>query len=451
MLNAVFHVKQDAAGATSDAPKPSAAALAGAAVAAGRGAIFTNRFPVPAAAECEGVAPNAPQHECETPGGGAVSSFEPLTQPQTTEQEAVVPILQDGTIPTDAVNSGYADFTFETYIVGEANELAYNMARAVAEQPGTLNNLNPLFIWGPSGNGKSHLLLAIANYLWQHQPCMNVQYVPANAFVNQYIDDIRNKRLKGSDVLRSYRNVDVLLVDDVQAFQNKQESVTTFFDIFNELILAGKQIVLAADTPPDYLELDDRMRTRFGSGLVVDIKAPTYEMKRSILMSFYDRCRGRMDLCKNVEIPERLFDTIAELAPSSPRSIQGLVTSIMIKAQQNPSVLTVEGVKQAVKENFKTNDVPTVAAIIRAVCKTYGVTADDIKGKSRVKNISEARQVVMWMARQLTEESYDTIGAELGGRDHSTVYYGISTVEKRTLDDKAYLYKLERLKKEITG
>ncbi len=378
------------------------------------------------------------------------AEFTALAEPETVTQDAAVPILEDGAVPKAAVSSGYSDFSFDTYIVGESNTLAYSMARAVAEQPGSATNLNPLFIWGPSGNGKTHLLLSIANYLHEHQPGMNVQYVPSNAFVEQYVDEINNKKYRGNKVLEAYRTVDVLLVDDVQFFEAKQSSVTAFFDIFNQLIGAGKQIVLAADTPPDYLSLDDRMRTRFSSGVVIDIKAPTYEMKRAILLSYYERCRVRMNWC-NVEIPHNLFDTIAQLAPNNPRNMQGLVTSIMIKASNDPNVLSTEGIKATIGEMFKGTNVVTIADIIRKVCDAYDVKADDIKGKSRTKNISEARQVVMWMARQLTDESYENIGAELGGRDHSTVYYGISTIEKRSSEDKSFLFKLERLKKEILG
>lgn len=372
----------------------------------------------------------------------------PVAPSQPVEAEEVVPILDDGSMPASAVSSGFTDFNFDTYIVGEANSIAFNMARAVAEQPGSVPN--PLFIWGPSGNGKTHLLLSILNYIYAHQPNMRARYVPTNTFVEQYVDDIRNKKLKGSEVLREYRDIDVLLVDDVQFFEDKQESVSTFFDIFNQLILDGKQIVLAADVPPDYLSLDDRMRTRFGMGLVVDIKAPTYEMKRSILRSFYERCRERMAWC-GVEIPPKLFDVMAQLAPNSPRNMQGLVTSLMIKADTNPSILSPEGIKGAVSGLFKSTEVVSVPSIIKTVSDAYGVSIEDIKGKSRARSISEARQVVMWMARQLTDESYENIGAELGGRDHSTVYYGISTIEKRSLEDKSYSYKLERLKKEIVG
>lgn len=469
-------------------PSPSAAALAGAAVAAGRTGLFSSGTPrisrpIPAdgaaapamspepasAASPEPAAfpnppvssatpaPTAPSGAAAETTAGAGAQAEPnaaveftaITEPETVAQDAVVPILEDGTIPKAAVSSGYSDFSFDTYIVGESNNLAFSMAKAVAEQPGGTSNLNPLFIWGPSGNGKTHLLLSIVNYLRVHQPNMNVQYVPANAFVDQYIDDLRRKR-SGSEVLKDYRDVEVLLVDDVQFLENKQQSVTTFFDIFNQLISKGKQIVLAADTPPDYLNLDNRVRSRFGSGVVIDIKAPTYEMKRSILLSYYERCRQRMDWC-DVEIPPKLFDTITELAPNNPRSMQGLITSIIIKASDNPDVLTSEGIKKTISELFKSTEAVSIGSIIRKVCEAYDVTVEDVRGKSRTKTISEARQVVMWMARQLTDESYETIGTELGGRDHSTVYYSIGKVEERLTEDKSYLYKLDRLKKEIVG
>lgn len=474
--------------ATSSAPSPSAAALAGAAVAAGRTGLFSSGTPrisrpmpadgaaapamspepasavplEPAAFPNPPVSPATPAPAAPsgaaaetTVGAGAQAEpnaaveFTAITEPETVAQDAVVPILEDGTIPKAAVSSGYSDFSFDTYIVGESNNLAFSMAKAVAEQPGGTSNLNPLFIWGPSGNGKTHLLLSIVNYLRVHQPNMNVQYVPANAFVDQYIDDLRRKR-SGSEVLKDYRDVEVLLVDDVQFLENKQQSVTTFFDIFNQLISKGKQIVLAADTPPDYLNLDNRVRSRFGSGVVIDIKAPTYEMKRSILLSYYERCRQRMDWC-DVEIPPKLFDTITELAPNNPRSMQGLITSIIIKASDNPDVLTSEGIKKTISELFKSTEAVSIGSIIRKVCEAYDVTVEDVRGKSRTKTISEARQVVMWMARQLTDESYETIGTELGGRDHSTVYYSIGKVEERLTEDKSYLCKLDRLKKEIVG
>lgn len=364
------------------------------------------------------------------------------------DSDASVPILGDGVMPASVVSTRFTDFSFDTLIVGDANTIAYNMALSVAEQPGSVPN--PLFIWGPSGNGKTHLLLSILNYIDEHQHALTARYVASNTFIEQYVDDIRVKKLKGSEVLREYRDIDVLLVDDVQFFEDKQQSATSFFDIFNQLILDGKQIVLAADTPPDYLSLDDRMRTRFGMGLVVDIKAPNYEMKRAILKSFYERCKARTQWNK-VEIPDALFDVIAQAAPDNPRTMQGLIQSLIMRAGSDPAVLTPTGIKTVVNELFKSTEAVSMASIMRAVGDAYGVTVEDLQSKSRSRNVSEARHVVTWMARQLTDDSYESIGEALGGRDHSTVYYGIGKVNERIEKDKAYFYKLDRLRKEITG
>lgn len=423
-------------------PGLSPAQIAAREVAAQRAARDQAHPPTPTTMELEGHdQTTAPIIDTRTIAAPVAT---PLQEPATVED--VVPILDDGSMPAAAVNTGFTDFIFDTYIVGETNSIAYNMALAAAEQPGSVPN--PLFIWGPSGNGKTHLLLSILNYINAHQTSMNARYVPANTFVEQYIDDIRNKNLKGKEVLKEYRDIDVLLVDDVQFFENKGQSVTTFFDIFNQLIFDGKQIVLAADTPPDYLDFDARMRTRFGQGLVVDIKAPNYEMKRAILKSFYERFKARMAWCNTV-ITDDLFDIMAQIAPDIPRSMQGLITSLMTKGDSDPSILSPEGIKSTVRDLFKSTSVVTVSTVVKVVSEAYDVSIEDIKSGKRARAISEARQVAMWMARQLTGESYENIGAELGGRDHSTVYYGIGQIDKHLLEDKSYSYKLERLKKDI--
>lgn len=346
----------------------------------------------------------------------------------------------------DATPALHGDFTFDTYVVGEANEIAYKMARAVAEQPGSV--ANPLFIHGPSGYGKTHLLLSIVNYIETHtRGAYRTLYVDANTFVEQYVSEIHVHHTRGEDVMRRYREADVLLVDDVQMFANKQDTMSMFFDLFNRLIMQGKQIVCAADRAPDYLELDPRMRTRFGQGLVVDIKAPTYEMKWAILRSFYERSPLRA--ITNVDIPDDVFGILAQIGPDNPRVMQGLVTSLIPEAERDPGILTRDGLAAFVGKMHKATQVVDIALIARTVCDHFGVSLEALQSKARTKAISEARQVVMWMTRQLTNSTYEEIGTYLGNRDHATVSYGIATVEKRCAD-KGYSTMLSQIKKTIT-
>lgn len=359
-----------------------------------------------------------------------------------------IPVLEDGAEQKDEVKvqSG-TDFTFDTYIVGESNRIAYNLAKAVAEQPdGSL--FNPLFIWGPSGNGKTHLLLSIRDYIGCHQPQTQALYITANAFVTQFIDEIRNRKLRGNEVLRAYRDVDVLLVDDVQFFEDKQDSVTAFFDIFNEMMLSGgKQIVLAADRAPDYLRLDPRMRTRFGQGMVADIKAPTWEMKVSILKSFYERLRQRNGMT-GVTLTDKALELMADHCPDNPRQMAGLINNVMFNAEMDPSILTEDGLRGTIDAMFKQVAVINLDRIMDVVAKESGVTKEQMSSDSRVKQVKEARQLVMWLASQLTDEPYTSIGGALS-RDHSTVSHGIKKVNERRETDRAYMHMLEDLKNKV--
>lgn len=338
------------------------------------------------------------------------------------------------------------EFTFENFVVGEANRLAFKFTQDVAVQPGC--TANPLFIYGSSGYGKTHLLYAICNYIKMNQhDAYKVIYVPADTFVEQYVENVHNRNIHGEQVTKEYKEADILLVDDVQQFAGKQESMSTFFNIFNDLIRQGKQIVLAADVAPDYLNFDARMKTRFGQGLVVDIKTPTYEMKRSILKNLYMRSPLRADLKNN--IPDEVFDYIAELGPDNPRSMQGIITSLIPEATQNPAIFTYSGIQDFINKLHRASDSINITMIAKKICEHYAIDVATIQGKSRVKNVSEARQVVMWMSRQLTDLTYDEIGEFLGGRDHATVSYGINVVDKRCAD-KGYSYMLTQLKRSIT-
>lgn len=360
-----------------------------------------------------------------------------------------IPVLEEGTEQKDEVKAqSSTDFTFDTYVVGDSNVMAYRVARGVAEQPdGSL--FNPVFIWGPSGNGKTHLMLAIQAYITANQPRTRVEYISADMFLTRYIDEVHNQKLRGSAVLKDMNDIDVLLVDDVQEFKNQQqETVGALFNIFNSFMLAGnKQIVLAADRAPDYLDLDPRLKTRFSQGMVQDIKAPTWEMKLSILKSFYERYRARNGM-SSVRIDDAGFKEMAQRCPDNPRQMTGLINSIMFNAERDPSVLTPEGIAAFIDSQYNVASVITLDKIMAAVTKEYGVTLEQVTSRSRTAAIKEARQVYMWLASQLTDETYQSIG-DVVGLNHSTITHGIKVINEKRNADHTYARLLEDFKNRL--
>lgn len=433
----------------------SAAALAGKMATTGRPRIHSRilsgevPMPTPTARPVSTVQGQSqtPAHRYQPPvsttvenSANACAGSAPVTQP--------IPVLEEGVEQKDEVKAqSSSDFTFDTYVVGDSNQIAYRLAMNVAEQPdGSL--FNPLFIWGPSGNGKTHLLLAIQSYIALHQPRVRVQYVSAQMFINQYVEEVQVRKLRGNDVLRSMRNVDVLLLDDIQLFKQKMESVTALFEIFNNFILAGnKQIVLAADRAPDYLDLDPRLTTRFSQGMVADIQAPTWEMKLSILKSLYERYRARNGIA-GVRISDANFEVIAQHCPDNPRQMTGLVNSIMMRAEFDPNLLTPEGIRAYIDSQFNVETEISLDKIIDAVTKEYGVSYEQITSRSRTKDIKEARQVYMWLANQLTDETYQSIG-DVVGLNHATITHGIKVINEKRNADHGYARQLEDFKNRL--
>ena len=370
-----------------------------------------------------------------------VESSSNLSQP--------IPVLEDGPKQKDEVKAQTStDFTFDTYVVGDSNIMAYRVARSVAEQPdGSL--FNPVFIWGPSGNGKTHLLLAIQSYIMANQPRTRVEYISADMFITRYVDEVHVQKLRGHAVLKDMEDIDVLLVDDVQEFRNQQqETVGALFNIFNSFMLSGnKQIVLAADRAPDYLDLDPRLKTRFAQGMVQDIKAPTWEMKLSILKSFYERYRARNGMT-SVRISDEAFKVMAEYGPDSPRLMTGLINGIMFNAEHDPNVITPDGIREYIDSQYNVTTIISLDKIIEAVTREYGVTYEQVTSRSRTAAIKEARQVYMWLASQLTDETYQSIG-DVVGLNHSTITHGIKVINEKRNVDHTYARQLEDFKNRL--
>ncbi|MCI8405453.1 MAG: chromosomal replication initiator protein DnaA [Oscillospiraceae bacterium] len=314
------------------------------------------------------------------------------------------------------------EYTFDTFIVGPSNNFAYAACKAIAtQQPGSYN---PLFIYGPSGLGKTHLLMAISNEIQRIEPEKHVISVVSETFTNELIAAIQNKNVESFH--NKYRKADVLLMDDVQFIAGKESTQEEFFHTFNELYQVGKQIVLTSDRPPKEIKtLEDRLKSRFEWGLLTDISPPDFETRVAIL-------NRKADLLQ-FEIPPDVTEFIANRLKTNIRQLEGIVKKMRANYTLLGAVPTISMAQSLIKEILNDNQpVPvTVERIIEEVAKTYSITADDIRSQKRSSQVSTARQVAMYIVREVTQMSMAPIGEEFGGRDHSTVVYALKQVEKQ--------------------
>ncbi|MFA6981441.1 MAG: chromosomal replication initiator protein DnaA [Patescibacteria group bacterium] len=319
-------------------------------------------------------------------------------------------------------------FTFDNYIRGNNNQLAYSIAWAVATNPGT--TYNPVFFYSGVGLGKTHLIQAIGNKIIREKPNLKVVYTTGESFTNELIESIQSgRRGKGGftpDKFRKkYRDADVLLVDDIQFIVGREATQEEFFHTFNALHMAQKQIVITSDRPPrDFTNLEERVKSRFGSGITADMQPPDWDTRVAILRSKRDRDKDNM--------ANEVIDYIAQKVNTNIRELEGAYLQVLtyIKATGSPNNLdtAVQALGQTIREdNLKPVNLNQV---LNAVCNYYSVTGKDIKGKRRTRELVIPRQVAMYLIRVLTETPYMTIGEFLGGRDHTTVLYGIQKVEE---------------------
>lgn len=313
------------------------------------------------------------------------------------------------------------ELTFDTYIVGSSNKFAHAAALAVAANPA--GSYNPLFIYGNSGLGKTHLLYAICNDIKKTHPNMRTLYIKGDDFTNELIDSIRKGATR--EFHQKYRQTDILLVDDIQFIAGKDSTQEEFFHTFNTLYEAKKQIVLTSDRPPKEIQtLEDRLRTRFEWGLIADIQPPDFETRIAII-------KRKAELL-DISIPNPVLEYIATKLKTNIRQLEGAVKKMkayyLLQGDQ-PSMATA----QAAISDILNNDQPpplTIEKIIEEVARTFGVTANEIRSSKRAANISNARQIAIYIAREITQLSMSAIGSEFGGRDHSTIVYAIQQVEK---------------------
>lgn len=329
-------------------------------------------------------------------------------------------------------------FTFEDFVVGSSNEYAFAAAKAVAENPG--DAYNPLFIYGGSGLGKTHILMAIANYLKIHNPSLNVLYATCEQFTNQLIESISKGKGTGADFRRKYRNVDVLLIDDVQFLAKKQGIQTEFFHTFNELVLQNKQVVLTSDRPPREIEvLEDRLRTRFEGGLLTDIQSPELELRIAILRKNATKQKCVIDI--------KVLSYIAELADCDNRTLIGKLTKVIFASKLHEKPITIDLVNDALKESAGEKQEKLEAEdIINCVCEFYKVPKADVCGRRKNKEFVLPRQVSMYLILDMMTLPQETVG-EFFGRDHSTVVYARDKIDQRMKTDNKLSVEINDIKK----
>lgn len=355
----------------------------------------------------------------------------------------------------DLKTTGYnplATLTFENFVVGDSNLMAYEMAAAVAENPGR-DSLNPLFIYGRSGLGKTHLLRAIENRIHETRPQMRVVYADSADILNAYVEasTMRDLRKTGFiDFKARYEQADVLLIDDVQFFQGKQGTLDNVFQILNKLIDQGKQVVLSADRAPKNIDIDERYYSRFMKGGIFDIKPPEIETKLGIIMNFFKDICTMEDVDEGI-ITRDILEYIAEFSSSNIRELKSAVMKVVshITVFKKGSI-TLEEVKTLLDGHFSGGPQRTITIleIQKEVASFYGVTVSELSGTKRSRNIAHARHVAMYLAQELSDATLSEIGKKFS-RDHTTVMSGIRNIKKKAKEDREQREELEAIKKMI--
>ncbi|HGF7585269.1 MULTISPECIES: chromosomal replication initiator protein DnaA [Enterococcus] len=311
-------------------------------------------------------------------------------------------------------------YTFDTFVIGKGNQMAHAAALVVAEDPGSI--YNPLFFYGGVGLGKTHLMHAIGHQMLQSQPNAKVKYVSSETFANDFINSIQNKTAE--EFRQEYRNVDLLLVDDIQFFAEKEATQEEFFHTFNALYNEGKQIVLTSDRLPNEIpKLQERLVSRFAWGLSVDITPPDLETRTAILR--------KKAAAERLEIPDDTLSYIAGQIDSNIRELEGALVRVQAFAAMNSEDISTSLAADALKtlKSGKGHPQLSILQIQEEVAKYYHIQLKDLKGKKRVKSIVVPRQIAMYLARELTDNSLPKIGAEFGGKDHTTVIHAHEKIQ----------------------
>ncbi len=330
-------------------------------------------------------------------------------------------------------------FVFDTFVVGASNQFAHAASRAVADAPGKA--YNPLFIYGGVGLGKTHLMNSIGNTIIDRQNNVNMLYAPAEQFTNEFVYSMRNDKM--DEFKAKYRKLDVLIIDDIQFIAGKSGTQEEMFHTFNALYDTHKQIIFSSDRPPkDISPITERLRSRFGMGLIADIQIPDVETKMAIL--------GKKSEMEGIELPEDVSFFLASRIKSNIRDLEACMIRLGAHASLTGKVITVEMTKNVLKDLiFDEEKALTIEYVQKTVCEYFGLKISEIKAKKRTRDIAFPRQVAMYLCKTLTDSSLNEIGKNFGGKDHSTVIHACKLIEERRKNDEEFEKKIDYLIKKI--
>lgn len=373
-----------------------------------------------------------------------------------TDNEAVIQEKKENIIKKNRVNAIYEKanlnpkYTFDTFVVGSNNNFAHAASLAVAESPGEI--YNPLFIYGGVGLGKTHLMHSVAHFILANDPSKKVLYVTSETFTNELIDALKagktGSELAMTKFREKYRNNDVLLIDDIQFIIGKESTQEEFFHTFNHLHTSGKQIIISSDKPPKDIEtLEARLRTRFEWGLIADISAPNYETRMAILQK-----KIELDQLEKYNIPKDVLKYIAENVKTNIRELEGSLNKLIALYKLNHEgeidiPLAAEALKDIISSENKREVTPEL--ILDIVADHFGITVADLKSNKRNADIANPRQISMYLIRTMTESSLKAIGVVLGGKDHSTIKYGIEKIAAEEKEDETLSNTINIIRKKI--
>lgn len=355
---------------------------------------------------------------------------EPQKEDNKQQEYNTLPLQKNGLNKDNNLNGRYS---FDSFIVGSFNELAYSASQAIIKKPGVYN---PLFIYGSTGLGKTHLIQATGNKLSEIFPQINIFYTSSEKFSQDYVNALKNNRI--NQFKNRYRNYDVLIMDDIQFFSGKEKLQEELFHLFNILYDRGKQIIFSSDKHPNYIiGLEERLKSRFSAGMIVDINKPDYESRAALLKT--------KAADKGIQVGEDVIDYLATNIEGNIRELEGILNAVTIQTDIRNRKLSIQEVKSLIKNNVKPKKHLAINEVVNIVAGYYNIEPQLVYEKTRKKEIVYIRQITMYMLREFFNVSYPSIGKEVGGRDHTTVMHSYDKIKKSMEADPNLVQDIEQL------